>query len=74
MREKILDVTGKQCPIPVLRARKEIQKMEIGDVLVVMATDMGTKRDIPQFCDATGHELISIDEVGLSLVFRIIKK
>ena len=74
MREKILDVTGKQCPIPVLRARKEIQKMEVGDVLVVMATDMGTKRDIPQFCDTTGHELISIDEVGLSLVFRIVKR
>ena len=74
MKETILDVTGKFCPIPVLKARKKMAELDVGDVLVVMATDVGTKKDIPQFCDATGHQLESVQELGSSFVFRIIKK
>ena len=63
MKETILDVTGKFCPIPVLKARKKMAELDTGDVLVVMATDAGTKKDIPQFCDAR-HQLESVQELG----------
>jgi tRNA 2-thiouridine synthesizing protein A len=58
MPETVLDARGLQCPLPVLRARKAIQKLEAGALLRVLATDPGTVKDFRAFCQATGHELL----------------
>jgi tRNA 2-thiouridine synthesizing protein A len=71
--EVILDARGLNCPLPVLRARKAMQKLGSGDVLRLLATDPGAIRDVDALCAATGHVLIErADEAG-ALVFRIRK-
>jgi tRNA 2-thiouridine synthesizing protein A len=63
--ETMLDTRGLQCPLPVLRARKAIQKLAPGALLRVLATDPGTVKDFRAFCQATGHELVeSASEAG----------
>lgn len=69
MAHQTLDAKGLLCPLPVLRARKAIKAMAIGDVLVVEATDAGAPRDFQAFCEATGNALLSsTDSDG---VFRL---
>ena len=45
MALKKLDVRGAKCPIPILKARKEIDLLPIGDELEVHATDPGSVPD-----------------------------
>jgi tRNA 2-thiouridine synthesizing protein A len=58
MAETLLDTRGLNCPLPVLRARKAMQKLVPGSVIRILATDPGTVRDFEAFCAATGHELL----------------
>ena len=59
MTEEILDATGLLCPLPVLKLRKHLKFMKIGDVVAVLADDPAAAIDIPHFCNETGHTLIS---------------
>jgi tRNA 2-thiouridine synthesizing protein A len=45
METKQLDVRGAKCPVPIVRAKKEMDAMKAGDVLVVVATDPGSVPD-----------------------------
>ena len=44
--ERVLDVRGLQCPIPLLRARAELPRIATGDTLVVLATDAEAPVDL----------------------------
>lgn len=56
--DAIVDARGMPCPIPVLKTRLEANRMSIGQVLQVLSTDAGTRRDFRTFAEQTGHELI----------------
>jgi TusA-related sulfurtransferase len=43
--DKQLDARGLNCPMPLVNARKEIGKLEPGQVLKVLATDRGSVAD-----------------------------
>jgi len=45
MASRQLDVKGLKCPVPIVRAKKEIDSMQAGDVLEVLATDPGSVSD-----------------------------
>lgn len=45
METRRLDVRGTKCPVPIVRAKKEVDGMQAGDVLEVMATDPGSMSD-----------------------------
>ena len=45
-----LDTIGLRCPEPVMLIRKHIRHLENGDVLLMLADDPATTRDIPSFC------------------------
>jgi tRNA 2-thiouridine synthesizing protein A len=53
-----LDATGLTCPEPVMLLHKKIRELEAGELLLVVATDPSTSRDIPKFCGFLGHELV----------------
>ena len=59
-----LDALGLLCPLPVLKARKRLQGLEIGQVLRIQADDPAAVLDVPHFCNQNGHELVSAEEVG----------
>ena len=68
-----LDATGLLCPLPVLKARKAIKRLDAGQVLFVRATDPGSVKDFAAFCEAQGHALLSSTEVGEEFHYRIRK-
>jgi tRNA 2-thiouridine synthesizing protein A len=44
--DKLLDARGMNCPMPLVNARKEIGKLENGQVLKVLATDRGSVAEL----------------------------
>ena len=42
---KKLDVRGAKCPIPIVKAKKEVDQMMPGDLLEVTSTDPGSLPD-----------------------------
>ena len=74
MPDIMLDTCGLRCPLPVLRARKAMQRVAPGEVLLVLATDPATVRDFDAFCAATGHELVEHSEQAGEFTFRIRKR
>ncbi len=59
---KTLDARNFTCPKPILMSKKTLGKMEIGQVLEILTTDPGSKRDIPAWVKVTGQELISAED------------
>lgn len=56
---QILDAQGLRCPEPVMMVRKAIRTLSEGDVLIVLADDPSTTRDIPSFCRFMDHTLLA---------------
>ena len=57
-----LDATGLLCPLPVLKAAKQLKAMQSGQHLHLQADDPAAVIDVPHFCEEAGHTLISSDE------------
>lgn len=70
---KILDATGLLCPLPVLKARKRLQALAVGDTLTVHADDPAAIVDVPHFCAEAGHTLIDTDQNGSAQIYVIRK-
>lgn len=71
--DRVLDMRGFQCPIPVVKTNLAIKEMEPGQVLKVLATDRGAIADFPAWADDTGNELVATGEEQDALVFFIRK-
>ncbi|RXZ44469.1 sulfurtransferase TusA family protein [Crenobacter cavernae] len=56
--DKRLDLSGLNCPLPILRAKKALADMVSGQVLEVIATDPGAPKDFEAFCRQTGNGLV----------------
>jgi len=60
---KVLDVKGLMCPMPLVKSRKAIMEVEIGEVLEVIATDKGSIKDFQGWAKAAKNvELIAQNE------------
>lgn len=57
-----LDAKGLACPMPVVKARLEIEKLTSGEVLQVIATDPGSVADFDNWTKMSGHDLLESDE------------
>jgi len=62
--DKSIDCFGLMCPMPIIKTAQTIKEMKIGQVLEVVATDKGTKQDMPAWCKTTGNECMSIEDKG----------
>ncbi len=72
--DKVLDARGLLCPMPVIKAGKEIRALEDGQILKILATDRGAIADFPAWAADTGNELLEWHEEGSELVFFIRKR
>ncbi|CAM5769390.1 hypothetical protein LMIY3S_02821 [Labrys miyagiensis] len=50
-----LDLRGLKCPLPVLRAQKELARLRPGDLLVLECTDPMAAIDLPNLARETGN-------------------
>jgi tRNA 2-thiouridine synthesizing protein A len=74
MSETVLDLRGLRCPQPVLRAKKALNAMPLGGVLVLECTDPMTVIDVPHFVRQTGNELADQSREHDLYVFKLVKR
>lgn len=53
-----LDASGLNCPLPLLKAKLELNRLPSGAVLKIIATDAGSQRDFRAFAQLAGHQLL----------------
>jgi len=56
----LVDASGEVCPMPLLKAKQQLNKMQPGQRLKVIASDEGSVRDFAAFISLTAHELSQI--------------
>jgi TusA-related sulfurtransferase len=59
-----LDATGLSCPLPLLKAKMELNRLSAGAVLKVVATDAGSQRDFRTFAQLSGNDLLGEHVAG----------
>lgn len=64
-----LDCRGLNCPLPVLKTKKAITGVEIGEILKVVSTDAGSIADMGAFSRRTGHVLEHQSDGGGEYIF-----
>jgi tRNA 2-thiouridine synthesizing protein A len=64
MADKLLDVKGLNCPLPILKVKKAMTEVPKGGILEVLATDPGAVADFQAFCQTTGNTLVEHSEKG----------
>ena len=70
---KKLDARGLFCPEPVFRTKIEVEKMQIGETLTVLADDPSAEEDITRWVKRNGHDLLSLQKRDSELEFSIKK-
>jgi tRNA 2-thiouridine synthesizing protein A len=64
-----VDARGLNCPLPILKAKKALALVQSGEVVKIVSTDSGSKRDFEAFARQTGNALIHQTEASKEWVF-----
>ena len=72
--DETLDCSGLSCPMPILKTKKAMDKLQTGQVLKMIATDPGSLPDVEAWTSKTGNELLGHEEDGGTFTFYIKKK
>jgi len=70
---KTLDARGLFCPSPVMQTNVELSKMQVGEILTVLADDPAAEDDISSWARRLGHEVVKMEKNGNEIRFEIKK-
>lgn len=71
--EETLDVSGLTCPMPLLKTKQKLNKLTVGEVVKVIATDPGTQRDFVSYISLSNHVLLEAKVEDGCYIYRIQK-
>jgi TusA-related sulfurtransferase len=60
--DQTLDCIGLYCPVPIVKTAQKMKEMAPGEVLEVIADDIGIKSDMPAWAKKTGNEYLGLEE------------
>ena len=62
--DHVLDAKGLACPMPIVKTKQAVEKLQPGQVLEVLATDRGSIADLQAWAKSSGHHYIGTKEDG----------
>lgn len=68
-----IDALGLLCPLPVLRLRKRMERLNAGAKIRLLADDPAAVIDVPHFCSEAGHTFISVTDAESHMEFVVQK-
>ena len=71
--DQTLDCKGMLCPLPVVKVSKAIKEIDPGKILLLLATDPGSRPDMAAWTKRTGNPLVHEDQDGEVFRFWIQK-
>jgi peroxiredoxin family protein/TusA-related sulfurtransferase/rhodanese-related sulfurtransferase len=72
-KSKVVDVSGMQCPGPLMATYKAVQDINEGDGVKIIATDPGFAADVKAWAKTNGHDLLSLNLEGNKYIAEIVK-
>jgi tRNA 2-thiouridine synthesizing protein A len=57
-----VDARGQSCPGPLVSLHRSLKTAERGDLLELLATDPGSRSDVPSWAKLSGNELVEASE------------
>ncbi len=69
--DKVMDLKGLACPMPVVKISKGIKEVEVGQIVQAISTDPGSLTDIPAWARTSGNEVLKTDQNDDEIVFYI---
>jgi TusA-related sulfurtransferase len=70
---KEIDARGSFCPGPLMELIRNVKMAQIGDIIAVISSDEGSKKDIPAWIAKAGHEYLG-SEPAMGATRFIIRK
>ncbi len=56
-----LDVRGEACPYPLIRTKQQVDKLQKGEVLKVVASDPVAPQNIDAWAKKSGNQLLAVE-------------
>jgi len=69
--DKVVDLKGLPCPMPVVRISQEIMTVDVGQVVEAITTDPGSLADFPAWATSTGQEILQTDQATGEIRFYV---
>jgi tRNA 2-thiouridine synthesizing protein A len=69
--DKVFDLKGLPCPMPVVKVSKGIKEVEVGQVIEAQSTDPGSLTDFPAWARTSGNEILKTEHEGDVIKFFI---
>ena len=69
--DKVMDLKGLPCPMPIVKVSKGIKDIEVGQVLEAISTDPGSLSDFPAWARTSGNEILKTQQDGNEIKFYI---
>jgi tRNA 2-thiouridine synthesizing protein A len=57
-----VDAKGQSCPGPLVSLAKAMKEAKSGDLFELLATDPGSKSDVPSWAELSGNDLLDASE------------
>jgi tRNA 2-thiouridine synthesizing protein A len=72
--DKVMDLKGLPCPMPIVKISKGIKDVAVGQIIEAITTDPGSLSDFPAWARTSGNEIIKTDQGGGLFKFYIRRK
>ena len=59
-----IDTSGKCCPLPILEIAKAIRRVDVGGIVLLVATDPAVEEDLRHWCSSSGNQLLALHREG----------
>ncbi|MCS4541432.1 MAG: sulfurtransferase TusA family protein [Euryarchaeota archaeon] len=59
-----LECRGMHCPLPVVQMKIGLSRINVGEILEIIATDPATEKDIPPAARALSAEIVKQEKVS----------
>jgi tRNA 2-thiouridine synthesizing protein A len=69
-----VDAKGQSCPGPLVSLAKALQGARDGDLFELLATDPGSKSDVPSWAELSGNELLEATEEQHGVYRYVVRK
>jgi tRNA 2-thiouridine synthesizing protein A len=70
----LLDLSGLNCPLPILKTKKFLSELNSGTEVQISTTDPASLHDLQNFCQKTGHIMLSQSTNNDIIITKIKRK
>ena len=69
--DKVMDLKGLPCPMPVVKVSKGIKEVDVGQVVEAITSDPGSLADFPAWARTSGNEILDTVQDNGTITFYI---